>query len=87
MVQSIPFQTIDLSKENEPDIYGAITKNALLENVTLDANGKIDFKRILAEKKLSGMQYYYVEQDACVNETPLEAILISHKGLANIGFK
>ena len=50
-------------------------------------NGKIDFKRILAEKKLSGMQYYYVEQDACVNETPLEAILISHKGLANIGFK
>ena len=50
-------------------------------------NGKIDFKRILEEKKLSGMQYYYVEQDACVNETPLEAILISHKGLANIGFK
>jgi phosphoenolpyruvate carboxykinase (ATP) len=37
-------KTIDLSKENEPDIYGAITKNALLENVTLDANGKIDFK-------------------------------------------
>jgi phosphoenolpyruvate carboxykinase (ATP) len=26
-----------------PDIYGAIKKNALLENVTLDANGKIDF--------------------------------------------
>ncbi|MEZ4839593.1 phosphoenolpyruvate carboxykinase (ATP) [Flavobacterium sp.] len=37
-------KTIDLSKENEPDIYGAIKKNALLENVTLDANGKIDFK-------------------------------------------
>jgi phosphoenolpyruvate carboxykinase (ATP) len=37
-------KTIDLSKENEPDIYGAITKNALLENVTVDANGKIDFK-------------------------------------------
>ena len=37
-------KTIDLSKENEPDIFGAITKNALLENVTLDANGKIDFK-------------------------------------------
>ncbi len=37
-------KTIDLSKENEPDIYGAITKNALLENVTLDANGIIDFK-------------------------------------------
>ena len=36
-------KTIDLSKENEPDIYGAIKKNALLENVTLDANGKINF--------------------------------------------
>ena len=50
-------------------------------------NGKIDFKRILANKKLSGMKYYYVEQDACFNETPLEAIVISHKGLQNIGFK
>jgi phosphoenolpyruvate carboxykinase (ATP) len=37
-------KTIDLSAENEPDIYGAIKKDALLENVTLDANGKIDFK-------------------------------------------
>lgn len=37
-------KTIDLSKENEPDIYQAIKKDALLENVTLDANGKIDFK-------------------------------------------
>ena len=37
-------KTIDLSKENEPDIYGAIKRDALLENVTLDENGKIDFK-------------------------------------------
>jgi phosphoenolpyruvate carboxykinase (ATP) len=37
-------KTIDLSKENEPDIYGAIKKDALLENVTVDSNGKIDFK-------------------------------------------
>jgi len=37
-------KTIDLSKENEPDIYGAIIKDALLENVTVDADGKIDFK-------------------------------------------
>ena len=36
-------KTIDLSKENEPDIFGAITKDALLENVTVDINGKIDF--------------------------------------------
>lgn len=50
-------------------------------------NGSIDFKRILANKELSGMKYYYVEQDACFNETPLEAIQISHKGLGKIGFK
>jgi sugar phosphate isomerase/epimerase len=50
-------------------------------------NGKIDFKRILDNKKLSGMQYYFVEQDACYNETALEAIVVSHKGLAKLGFK
>jgi phosphoenolpyruvate carboxykinase (ATP) len=37
-------KTIDLSAENEPDIFGAIKKDALLENVTVDSNGKIDFK-------------------------------------------
>lgn len=37
-------KTIDLSAENEPDIYGAIKRDALLENVTVDANGTIDFK-------------------------------------------
>ena len=36
-------KTIDLSPINEPDIFGAITKNALLENVTVDSSGKIDF--------------------------------------------
>jgi sugar phosphate isomerase/epimerase len=50
-------------------------------------NGKIDFKRILENKKLSGMEYYFVEQDACFNETALEAIVISHKGLEKFGFK
>ncbi len=37
-------KTIDLSAENEPDIYAAIKKDALLENVTLDDTGKINFK-------------------------------------------
>ena len=36
-------KVIGLSKEHEPDIYGAIKRNALLENVTVDENGKIDF--------------------------------------------
>ena len=36
-------KTINLDKEAEPEIYAAIKRNALLENVTLDENGKIDF--------------------------------------------
>jgi len=36
-------KVINLSKENEPDIYGAIKRDALLENVTVDKSGKIDF--------------------------------------------
>ena len=36
-------KVINLDKESEPDIYGAITRDALLENVTVDENGKIDF--------------------------------------------
>lgn len=36
-------KTINLDKESEPDIYRAIKRDALLENVTVDENGKIDF--------------------------------------------
>ncbi len=36
-------KVINLDPESEPDIYRAIKRDALLENVTVDANGKIDF--------------------------------------------
>ncbi|WP_439240567.1 phosphoenolpyruvate carboxykinase (ATP) [Lonepinella sp. BR2474] len=36
-------KTINLSKENEPDIYGAIKRDALLENVVVRADGSVDF--------------------------------------------
>ena len=36
-------KVINLDKDSEPDIYNAITRDALLENVTLDKDGKIDF--------------------------------------------
>ncbi len=36
-------KVINLDKESEPDIYNAIRKDALLENVTVDEAGKIDF--------------------------------------------
>ena len=36
-------KVINLDKESEPDIYGAIKRNALLENVTVAEDGTIDF--------------------------------------------
>ena len=36
-------KVINLDKESEPDIYNAIRRNALMENVTVDKEGKIDF--------------------------------------------
>ncbi|MCJ7465700.1 MAG: sugar phosphate isomerase/epimerase [Maribacter sp.] len=50
-------------------------------------NGHIDFAKILANKKLSGMKYYMVEQDRTFDMTPLEAIKISHEGLKKLGLK
>ena len=36
-------KVINLDKDSEPDIYNAIRRDALLENVTVDEAGKIDF--------------------------------------------
>lgn len=41
-------------------------------------NGIIDFKAIFKEKELSGMEYFYVEQDDCKDHKPMESIAISH---------
>ena len=48
--------------------------------------GTIDFARILAKKKASGMKYFIVEQDATFDVQPLEAIKISYEGLKKFGF-
>ena len=48
-------KVIDLDKDSEPDIYNAIKRNALLENVTVDEAGKIDFhdKSVTENTRLS----------------------------------
>jgi len=49
--------------------------------------GKIDFKRILDNKKLSGMKYYIVEQDQTFDGMkPFEALKLSKEGLKKFGF-
>ncbi len=50
-------------------------------------NGTIDFGKILKEKELSGMKYYFVEQDRTFNMKPMEAIKVSHDALEKIGFE
>ena len=49
--------------------------------------GHIDFARILEHKDESGMECYFVEQDRTFNNTPIEAVTISHNALKEIGFQ
>jgi phosphoenolpyruvate carboxykinase (ATP) len=53
---------INLDKDSEPDIYNAIKRDALLENVTVDANGKIDYKDgSLTENTRVSYPIYHIE--------------------------
>ena len=55
-------KVINLDKESEPDIYNAIKRNALLENVTVDANGKIDFAdKSVTENTRVSYPIYHIE--------------------------
>lgn len=55
-------KVINLSKENEPDIYNAIKRDALLENVTVDEKGKIDFSdKSVTENTRVSYPIYHIE--------------------------
>lgn len=51
-------KTMKLDKEAEPEIYGAIKRDALLENVTVDEDGKIDFNSGPANTRVSYPIYH-----------------------------
>ena len=55
-------KVINLDKESEPDIYNAIRRDALLENVTVDAEGKIDFNdKSTTENTRVSYPIYHIE--------------------------
>ena len=55
-------KVINLDKDSEPDIYNAIKRDALLENVTVDANGKIDFTdKSVTENTRVSYPIYHIE--------------------------
>ena len=55
-------KVINLDRESEPDIYKAIKRDALLENVTVDANGKIDFAdKSVTENTRVSYPIYHIE--------------------------
>ena len=65
-------KVINLDKEAEPDIYGAICRDALLENVTVDENGKIDFadKSVTENTRVSYPIEHIVNRVAPVSKGP-----------------
>ena len=55
-------KVINLDKESEPDIYNAIRRDALLENVTVDAEGKINFAdKSVTENTRVSYPIYHIE--------------------------
>ncbi len=55
-------KVINLDKSSEPDIWNAIRRDALLENVTVDANGKIDFAdKSVTENTRVSYPIYHIE--------------------------
>ena len=55
-------KVINLDKDSEPDIYNAIRRDALLENVTVDADGKIDFTdKSVTENTRVSYPIYHIE--------------------------
>jgi phosphoenolpyruvate carboxykinase (ATP) len=64
-------KVINLDKDSEPDIYNAIRRDALLENVTVDANGKIDFAdKSVTENTRVSYPIHHIEKIAVPSAGP-----------------
>lgn len=55
-------KVINLTEEQEPDIYRAIKKGAILENVIMDKNGEVDYKDIsITQNTRVSYPIYHIE--------------------------
>lgn len=56
-------KVIDLDKDSEPDIYNAIKRNALLENVVVNKDGNVDFHdRSITENTRVSYPIYHIDK-------------------------
>ena len=79
-------KVINLSKEAEPDIYNAIRRDALLENVTVSADGKIDFcdKSVTENTRVSYPIYHIKNIVRPVSKAgAAEKVIFQHSRLAS----
>ncbi len=66
-------KVIDLSAEKEPDIYKAIKKGAILENVIMDDNGVVDFEDVsITQNTRVSYPIYHIDniQTPSIGENP-----------------
>jgi len=73
-------KVINLSAESEPEIFGAIRKGAILENVIMDSSGKVDFTdtSITPNTRVS-YPIYHIEnrQDPSIGENPRHVFFLT----------
>ena len=66
-------KVIDLTEENEPDIFRAIKPGAILENVVLDKDGNVDFKETsITQNTRVSYPIYHIDniQNHSIGENP-----------------
>ena len=66
-------KVINLSEENEPDIYNAIKPGAILENVVMDENGVVDYENTsITQNTRVSYPIYHIDniQDPSIGENP-----------------
>ncbi|MET7029864.1 phosphoenolpyruvate carboxykinase (ATP) [Sediminicola luteus] len=66
-------KVINLSEENEPDIFRAIKKGALLENVVLNSKGEVDFSDIsITQNTRVSYPIYHIDniQEPSIGKNP-----------------